>query len=140
MELQKVGECLFIGAAGGLLAGLLGVGGGIIMVPFLMLFLRMDIKDAKAQSLAIIMLTSVTGTLQGYRTGRLNWTVILVAGLAAAIASPFGVALGERLDRQVLTRLFAVLMIFTGIRYLLPERKPPAAPAVTAPGEPTAPR
>lgn len=124
-------KCLAIGGAGGLLAGLLGVGGGIIMVPLLLIFLKLDIHEAKAQSLAIIMITSVTGTIQSHRIGRLEWGVVLAAGLAAACCSPIGVILGERVPRETLLRLFAVLMIVTGIKYLLPS-KPPATPAQAA--------
>ncbi len=132
MTSLKILECLLIGAAGGLLAGLFGVGGGIIMVPLLMIFMKMGIHDAKAQSLAIIMLTSVTGTVKSYQTGRLEWMVILLAGLAAAMFSPIGVTIGEKMDRQVLTKLFALLMILTGIRYLIPSAKPASPPPPAA--------
>ena len=131
-ELQ-FGQYLLIGACGGMMAGLLGVGGGIIMVPLLMLFLKMEIHDAKAQSIAIIMISSVTGTIKTYTTGRLDWSVILVAGLAAAVMSPLGVALGEKIDKAMLTRMFAVLMIVTGARMLW--QAPHSRPAAHASAE-----
>ncbi|MCC7494673.1 MAG: sulfite exporter TauE/SafE family protein [Fimbriimonadaceae bacterium] len=127
MSLAQGLECLVIGAAGGLLAGLLGVGGGIIMVPMLMAFLKLDVRLATAQSLAIIMITSVSGSYAHHRAGRLQWTVVLICGLAAALLSPIGVNLAQRLPRETLLRVFAVLLIVTGLKYLLPIKPTSAA-------------
>lgn len=125
-------KCLVLGGMGGLLAGLLGVGGGIIMVPLLMVLLKMEIHDAKAQSLAIIVLSAVTGTIQSHRVGRIDWSVVVAAGLGAAVMSPIGVHLAERLPREALLRLFACLMIITGIKYLAPARPAAETPAPAA--------
>ncbi len=126
-------KCLTIGAAGGLIGGLLGVGGGIIMVPLLMIFMRLDIHDAKAISLAVICVVSLSGTIAHGKLGRLSgreWEMVAVAGLAAVVGSPVGAALAEKVDRQTLLRLFAIMLLVTGIKYLLPSKPAPdPAPA-----------
>jgi uncharacterized membrane protein YfcA len=108
-----------VGVAGGLLGGMLGVGGGIIMMPLLMGWLGKSIHDAKACSLGIICLVAISGTVEHQRQGRLDWRLILIAGVAAAIASPLGAAYSNRLPREILMRMFAVLLIGTGIAYLV---------------------
>jgi len=139
-------KCLVIGAAGGLIGGLLGVGGGIIMVPLLMALLGMPIHDAKADSLGVIVIISIAGTIKHQMIGKLDradWLVILAAGIAAVVCGPLGVALSQKLDTAALKRVFAIIMLITGIKYLLPARPAPApaeAPAVAAEaGQPAAP-
>ncbi len=121
-------KCLAIGVGGGLLSGMLGVGGGIIMVPMLMWLLGQPIHNAKAHSLAIIVLVSIAGTIQHHRIGRLqasDWGLILACGLSAMIAGPLGVSLGEKIDKVTLGRIFGLLMIFSGAKYLLPAKPAP---------------
>lgn len=131
-------KCLTIGLCGGVFAGLLGVGGGIIMIPLLMALLKLPIHEAKAISLAIICLTAISGTIKHQQTGRLDtgaWQVIAVAGLAACWGGPVGVQLSEKLDRQALLRIFALLQLILGCQYLWQTRPRPQpdAPAAVAP-------
>ena len=130
-------KALVVGAGGGFIGGMLGVGGGIIMVPLLMLLLKMPIHDAKATSLGIIVVIAVAGTIQHQRLGRLDaqeWAIILVAGVTAAALSALGAWVSEMVPRHLLLRLFALIMIASGFRYLAPSRggsgDTPAEPAV----------
>lgn len=115
---MNTAAALGIGLAGGLLGGLLGVGGGIIMVPLLMSWLGKEIHDAKAVSLAIICLVSVSGTIQHHRMGMIDWRVVAYAGVVAMIASPVGAKLSANVPKEVLLRWFALMLIVTGFRYL----------------------
>lgn len=126
--------CLAIGLLGGFLSGLLGIGGGVVMVPLLLWLFGESIHEAKAQSLAIIIIVSVAGTIKHYAVGRLQpadlW-LVLACGVSAVIAGPFGVTVGEKLDKATLGRLFGLLLIFTGAKFLWPA-KPPVPPVETA--------
>lgn len=114
-----------IGLAGGLLGGLLGVGGGIIMVPLLMFWMKAGAHDAKALSLAVIMFIAVAGTIQHYRLERLDNVglgVLVVAGVLGATGSVLGANWGEHLSRDGLKKVFAVLLLITAVRMLWPTK------------------
>ena len=65
-------QFIIIGLAAGILSGLLGVGGGIIIVPALTMFMGFDIKQAIGTSLAIIIPTALSGAVVHYTSGNVN--------------------------------------------------------------------
>ena len=99
-----------IGGTVGLLAGLLGVGGGSIATPALVLLCGFPQQLAQGTSLAAIVLSSSAGTLGYALAGRVDWVAaaILFAGAAATV--PLGTALAHRLPEQHLRRVFAILL------------------------------
>jgi uncharacterized membrane protein YfcA len=109
---------LMIGLAGGVIAALCGVGGGIIMVPLFVYFLEMPQKQAVATSLAAIIFTAVLATGKNAVNGFIDWRVALGAGLAGGIVAWFVADLLKHLSNATLTRIFAVLLIGSGIRML----------------------
>lgn len=122
---------LGIGGSAGLLGSLLGIGGGIVMVPLLNKWLGQDMHTAKNSSLAIIAIIGVAGTISASRYQPLDWRIIGACGLFAIIAAPFGVWLSHKLSTLWLTRLLAVFLIFVGVKYLVDSFKP--APAAIEP-------
>jgi uncharacterized protein len=100
-----------LGVLAGVLAGLFGVGGGILFVPTLTLGLGLTQLHAEATSLLAIIPTVVAGTWRQQRYGNVRWQAAIVIGLAAIGAVEGGVALAERLPEAVLQRLFGALMI-----------------------------
>lgn len=115
---------LVIGAVSGLIAALCGVGGGIIMVPAFVSLLQLNHKQAIATSLAVIIPTACIATLKnGTGSGSLiNWSIVLPAALGASVAAYFGVDLMKSLSNPVLSRIFALLLIITGVRMLLEQK------------------
>ncbi|MGI8422473.1 MAG: sulfite exporter TauE/SafE family protein [Gaiellaceae bacterium] len=101
---------LALGLAGGVLAGLFGVGGGILFVPTLVLLGRSQ-HVATGTSLLAILPTVIAGTWRQARYGNVRWRPALVLGLAAAAAAQGGVVLAENLPEDTLRRLFAVLLL-----------------------------
>ncbi len=99
-----------IGGAVGLLAGLLGVGGGSIATPALVLLCGFPQQLAQGTSLAAIVLSSSAGTLGYALAGSVDWmaAAILFAGAAATV--PAGTALAHRLPELHLRRVFAALL------------------------------
>jgi uncharacterized protein len=99
-----------LGLLAGLVAGLLGVGGGIVFVPTL-LALGVGQLDAQATSLCAILPTVAVGAWNQHRYGNVRWRAALVLGLASIAGVGAGVAVAESLPEHVLRRLFAVLML-----------------------------
>jgi uncharacterized protein len=100
-----------VGLVAGVLAGLFGVGGGILFVPTLTLVLGLSQIHAEATSLLAILPTAVAGAWRQERYGNVRWKPALVVGLAAVAGVEAGVQIAEALPEHVLRRLFAVLML-----------------------------
>ena len=102
---------LVAGLATGVVAGLFGVGGGIIFVPVLTLGLGLSQLDGEATSLLAIMPTVVAGTWTQQRYGNVRWRAALVMGIAAVAGVEGGVRIAESFPEHALRRLFGVLML-----------------------------
>ena len=100
-----------IGFLAGVLAGLFGVGGGIVFVPTLALGLGLTQLHAEATSLLAIIPTVIAGTWRQQRYGNVRWTPALVIGLVAIAGVEAGVLVAESVPEHVLRRLFGGLMI-----------------------------
>ena len=100
----------------GLLAGLLGIGGGIIVVPALVLLFEVADVTAKGTSLLVILPTAVVGTLRNMRHGNVDLRGALLTG-AGGVASAFGGALlAGVISPRVSTGLFAGLLLMIAMR------------------------
>jgi uncharacterized protein len=99
-----------LGLVAGVLAGLFGVGGGILFVPTLVA-LGLDHHDATGTSLLAIVPTVLVGTWRQARYGNVRWRGALVIGVAAAAAAQGGVALAVALSDATLRRLFAGFLV-----------------------------
>ncbi|HZR91101.1 MAG TPA: sulfite exporter TauE/SafE family protein [Gaiellaceae bacterium] len=102
-----------LGLVAGLLAGLFGVGGGILFVPTLTLALGLEQHHAQATSLLAILPTAAVGVWRQYRYGNLLWRPSLVLGLAGIGGVAAGGFLAESLPGQALRRLFGALLLAT---------------------------
>ena len=105
-----------VGAASGVLAGLLGVGGGMLLVPFLVLAVGMSQHEAEATSLLVVLPTAVvaTLTLQRRGVGDLRSSLGMVAvGATGAVA---GALVALWLPADVLRTVFAVFVALVGAR------------------------
>jgi uncharacterized membrane protein YfcA len=100
-----------LGLLGGVLAGLFGVGGGILFVPTLTLVLGLTQIHAEATSLLAILPTVAVGTWRQRRYGNVRWRPALILGLAAVGGVELGVWIARSLPDDALRRLFGVLML-----------------------------
>ena len=94
-----------------MLAGLFGVGGGILFVPALTLGLGLTQLHAEATSLLAIIPTAVAGAAQQYRYGNVRWRAAVLIGVASIAGVAAGAQIARALPEHVLTRLFAVLLL-----------------------------
>ncbi len=99
-----------LGLAAGLVAGMFGVGGGILFVPTLVL-LGLGQLDAEATSLVAILPTVVVGTWRQHRYGNVRWRTALLLGAGSLAGVAAGVAVAESLPEDALRRLFALLIL-----------------------------
>jgi uncharacterized protein len=100
-----------IGLAGGVIAGLLGVGGGVLFVPGLVLFLGLGQHQAEATSLLAIVPVAIAGTIRQDRYGNVRRADALVMGALSVAGVIAGVALANGLSGQALRSAFAVLIL-----------------------------
>jgi uncharacterized membrane protein YfcA len=102
---------IVVGALAGLLAGLLGVGGGILFVPALTVFLGLDQVDAEATSLLAIMPMALVGAWRQYRYGNVRMPDALVLGPLAIPGAVAGVAIVNVVPERAVQIAFAALML-----------------------------
>jgi uncharacterized protein len=108
-------ELLAIGVAGGLLSGLLGVGGGVIMVPLLVLWAGYGQRDAHAISLGAIIPISVAGILTYGIAGRVNWLDAAALAVGAVTGARLGAGLLTRIDERALKVVFGCFLVAVSI-------------------------
>lgn len=107
-------RCLAVGVAVGVLTGFLGVGGGFLILPALVLFAGLEMKPAIGTSLAIIAVNCIGGLVGQLRYANFDWRLTL-GFLLAAIAGMFiGAALANKLPAAVLRRGFAWCVVLLG--------------------------
>jgi uncharacterized membrane protein YfcA len=107
---------ILIGLAGGVIAGLLGVGGGVLFVPGLVFFLGLDQHHAEATSLLAIVPVAIAGTLRHDAYGNVRRDDALLLGLLSLAGAAGGVALANVLSGRVLRDAFAALMVLVALQ------------------------
>ena len=108
-----------IGVVSGLFASMFGIGGGVVIVPLLMLLTKMPPRIAAATSLATLVLTSMIGTARYAGSGHIDWVGAAVIGVPAVSGVLLGVALQKRLPADWLIIAFGVLLIALGAKLVL---------------------
>ena len=117
-----------LGLVAGVLAGLFGVGGGILFVPTLTLVLGLTQLHAEASSLLAILPTAAAGAWRQRTYGNVRWRPALVVGVAAIAGVEAGVQIAEALPEHVLRRLFGLLLLAVAAQLAWrSRRKPPYA-------------
>jgi uncharacterized membrane protein YfcA len=131
-----VSGAIAIGLAGGIIAGLLGVGGGVLFVPGLVIFLGLDQHHAEATSLLAIVPVALLGTIRQDRYGNVQRRDALLLGLLSLAGAAAGVALANALSGQLLRDAFAALMLLVACQLVRRTLRPGAPAAVTGTDRP----
>jgi uncharacterized protein len=116
---------VLLGVVAGVLAGMFGVGGGILFVPTLT-WLGLTQLHAEATSLLAIIPTVIVGVWRHNRYGNVRWKPAAVVGVASIGAAVGGAQVAESLPESTLRKLFAVLLLFTAAQIAWRARKRPA--------------
>ena len=107
-----------IGLCGGTCSGLFGVGGGVVMVPAMMFFMKADIKTAVGTSLAVIVPTALVGVFKHHQMGNIAWGMAASLVPMALVGGYLGAALTQPLHADSLKRIFGGFIILVGARLL----------------------
>lgn len=105
-------ELILIGVAAGLVAGMLGVGGGVLFVPGLVFVMDLSQVDAEATSLLAIIPVAVLGAWRQHGYGNVRLRDAIWIGLLSVAGAASGVALANTLSGRALRLGFAILMLF----------------------------
>ena len=126
---------LLIGATAGVLGAMLGVGGGLLMVPAMYFFVRLPFKSASAMSLVVMIPMALTATALNLwkHDAKMQLVPVLVMAVAAVAGAYLGGEIAKKLDVMTLRRIFAVLMVVAAV-YMAFFRPEPsgAAPSGTS--------
>lgn len=109
-----------IGTGAGLFSGLFGVGGGVVIVPLLVLWLGYGEREATGTSLAAIAVIAAAAMLTQGAYGNLHVDDGLLVGVPAVAGVLAGTALQQRVDPRTVSLLFAALLTVTAISILIP--------------------
>lgn len=110
---------LGIGLVAGLFSALFGVGGGLVVVPLLVLLLGMDGKRATGTSLAAIGLTAVFGVLAFGVLGKVEWLPAVKVGLPAVAGTLAGTWVQQRVSSRAVVLAFGCFLVAVAVRLLL---------------------
>ncbi len=146
MDFTFIITFLLLGALVGFCAGLLGIGGGMVLVPFMTMLLTVKnfpqqyvVHMAIATSLATILFTSISSVRAHHQRGAVLWNVVKLLAPGILIGSWIGPWIGKQLDSSGLALFFAVFVALSATQMLL-DKKPaaarelPAAPGMFAAG------
>jgi uncharacterized membrane protein YfcA len=140
MDWSLAGILLLMGAGGGFAAGLLGIGGGMVLVPFItMIFAAkgfppaLVVHMAIATSLATIMFTSLSSVRAHHKHGAVQWRIVALLAPGIVVGSWIGPWIGKQMNTSALSLLFAAFVAFSAVQMIL-NKKP--APGRELPGTP----
>jgi uncharacterized membrane protein YfcA len=109
------------GLAIGLITGILGAGGGFLIIPALVLFVRLPMKTAIGTSLVIIAINSIFGFLFSLKQTPLDWKILLLFTGLAIMGIYLGSLLAEKISSKILKKIFGWFVLLMAIYILIKE-------------------
>lgn len=107
---------IVVGLFAGAIAASLGLGGGIIFVPALVVLFGFDQHIAQGTSLAVIFPTAIVATIAHTRRGNVRWNLAIPIGIAGIAGAILGALIALRLDPDLLRRLFGAFLLLLAAR------------------------
>jgi uncharacterized membrane protein YfcA len=117
--MEEIFALLLIGLIGGFAGGLLGIGGGAIYIPAMVLLLGEDQHLAQGASLAAIIATAIVGTTTHYRRGNVDVRTVMWVAPVAVVAGFSAALLADELDAATLRRVFAVVGVYFALTMII---------------------
>lgn len=119
MTIQIILLLVIIGLAAGILSGLVGVGGGIIVVPALVFFLSFSQQQAQGTSLGLLLLpVGILAVLNYYKQGHIDIRVIAIMAVAFVIGGWLGSKWALSLPEITVKRIFAVILFYSAFKMM----------------------
>ena len=120
-HLAPPAKLLGIGTLSGLLSGLLGLGGGVVMVPLFARWVRLSVKESVAASIACVGIIAVPGIITHQLLGNINWVYALGLSIAVIPGAWLGASLAIRAQEQTLRIIVAVALGLVAVSYAVAE-------------------
>lgn len=102
----------------GSLSGLVGIGGGVLLVPLLLYVFHLNMHSAAGTSLSIVLPMSLVGALSHFQRGNVDWRLTLLIGAGSVIGSMLGAWGGSLLPGETLKKIFAFLLLIISLKVL----------------------
>ncbi|PMB75271.1 MAG: sulfite exporter TauE/SafE family protein [Candidatus Bathyarchaeota archaeon] len=122
-EVIGSGRNLFLGTGlsffGGLASGLLGIGGGVLVVPIMVFALKMPIHNATATSMFTMIITSISGVAEHYMANHIYLDYVLLLALGTIFGAQVGAYASKRISGKGLRRIFGLVLLFVSIQMIL---------------------
>ncbi len=124
MSTQTILLIILIGFAAGILSGLVGVGGGLIIVPALVFFLGYSQHIAQGTSLGVLLLPAgILAVIQYYNHGDVDIKAVIILAVGFLAGGYFGSKLALSLPQETVKRIFAIFMLLVAIKMLFFDKK-----------------
>ncbi len=124
-EKKQIIASIFLGLLAGILSGLFGIGGGLVIVPFLIAFLKFDTKKAIGTSLGALLLpVGLPGVIIYNNAGNLNLSYALFVSLGLLIGAFFGANITINLSGKMIKRIYAIFLLLVAFNFIFEIFKP----------------
>ncbi len=107
---------VLLGLLAGFASGCFGIGGGVIMVPVMVLLFKLDYHVAVGTSLALIIPISLAGSVTNFSLGKINWPLFWACALAGAVGAVLGSLFIQKIPALYAKRAFAVFLVYAAAR------------------------
>lgn len=119
MSIETVVLLIIVGLAAGLLSGMVGVGGGIIVVPALVFFLGFSQHQAQGTSLGLLLLpVGILAVINYYNKGYIDIKVVAIMSIAFVLGGWLGSKLSLSLPQDTVKKIFAIVLFYTAVRMM----------------------
>lgn len=115
---QSYFRAVALGAVAGIVAGLFGVGGGVIVVPGLVLWLALTQREASGTSSATIVASSAAAVISFGVSGSVDWRAAALILVGSVVGAGIGAWIAGRIDERPLAITFALVLAVAGVRML----------------------
>ena len=120
MDIQIILMLVLIGVLAGMLSGLVGVGGGVVMVPLLVLLIGYNQHQAQGTSLAVLVVPVTAIAVYNYhKEGFIDWRYVGIIALFFVVEGYFGSKIAVGLDQKILKKVFGFILLLIAGKMLL---------------------
>jgi uncharacterized membrane protein YfcA len=128
MTISTVLILVVVGIAAGMLSGMVGIGGGIVIVPALVYLLAFPQKSAQGTTLALLLFPiGILGVYNYYKQGYVEFKYVAVIALGFVMGSFFGSKIALGMSEEKVKRFFAIVMMLVALKMLFLDRKKPSS-------------
>ena len=117
MNVTLIISLIVIGLLAGVFSGFMGVGGGVIMIPLMIVLLGYSQHEAQGTSLAVLAIpVTFLAAYNYYNAGHVNWKFALIIGLSFVVGGYFGSKFAISINQAMMKKVFSVILLFIAIK------------------------